>query len=120
MNRDGSIVFISSISGPKVSYIGSAAYGASKSAITGVAKAMALELAPKGIRVNCLLPGMVHTELLDNTILTREDLEKDELLYPLKYGKPEDVAFASIYLLSNASKWVTGTNLKLDGGFTLR
>lgn len=118
--KPSSIVFISSISGPEVTYIGSAAYCASKSALTGIAKTMALELSSKGIRVNCLLPGMVHTELLDDTILTEDDLKKDEQLYPLKYGKPEDVAHAAIYLLSCASKWVTGTDLKLDGGFTLR
>lgn len=116
----GSIVFISSISGPEVSVIGTASYSASKAAITGIAKTMALELASKKIRVNCILPGMIRTNLLDSISSSSEDLSKDEKNYPLGYGAPEDVAYAAIYLLSHASKWVTGINLKLDGGVTLR
>ena len=103
-------------------YIGDGAYSysASKAAITGIAKTMALELASKKIRVNCLLPGMIRTELLNSIDSSSEDLEKDEANYPLGYGLPEDVGHASVYLLSDASKWVTGTNLLLDGGLTLR
>lgn len=120
INNGSSIVFLASISGPEVTYLGSSAYSASKAAITGIAKTMALELASKNIRVNCLLPGMVRTDLLNSIDASTEDLDKDEAKYPLGYGTPEDVAYASIFLLSDASKWITGTNLKLDGGLTLR
>lgn len=120
IKNGSSIVFFSSISGPEVTYLGSSAYSASKASITGIAKTMALELASKKIRVNCLLPGMIRTDLLSNIDATSEDLEKDEAKYPLGYGAPIDVANASIFLLSDASKWITGSNLKLDGGLTLR
>jgi NAD(P)-dependent dehydrogenase (short-subunit alcohol dehydrogenase family) len=81
---------------------------------------MALDLAGKKIRVNCVLPGMTETSLIKIDGLTEEQLEADMGLYPLKrYGKPEEIAFAIIYLLSDASSWVTGSNLLIDGGFTL-
>ncbi|KAA3623837.1 MAG: SDR family NAD(P)-dependent oxidoreductase [Flavobacterium sp.] len=121
INKPGSIVFLSSVSGPLLTYIGNSSYSASKSAITGIAKTMALELAPKQIRVNCLVPAMIKTELLGNIASSEEDLSSDEQNYPLGgYGQPEDVAYAAIYLLSDASKWITGINLKIDGGLTLR
>lgn len=120
INKPGTIVFISSLGGNETTSIGLAAYASSKSAILGLSKTMALELASKNIRVNCILPGMIRTELLDNIDVSTEDLSKDEENYPLGYGNPEDVAYAAIYLLSDASKWVTGINLKLDGGLTLR
>jgi NAD(P)-dependent dehydrogenase (short-subunit alcohol dehydrogenase family) len=82
---------------------------------------MALELAKNKIRVNSVSPGMVHTKLnATNTTLTPEDAEKDEKNnYPLGYGTPEDVAYGIIYFLSDASKWVTGTSLIMDGGATI-
>ncbi len=120
INKGGSIVFISSIGGPKITSLGLSSYAASKGAINAIAKTMALELSSKQIRVNCIMPGMVRTELLDETAFSAEDFQKDEEKYPFGYGKSQDVAFAAIYLLSEGSKWVTGTNLKLDGGFTLR
>ncbi len=116
----GSIVFISSIGGSEITSLGLSSYAASKSAINGISKTLALELSSKRIRVNNILPGMVQTELLDHTAFSEEDFNKDQAKYPLGYGQPNDVAYAVIYLLSNASKWITGTNLKLDGGFTLR
>lgn len=120
LNQNSSIVLLSSIAGTTITNYGYSSYAASKSAITGIAKTMALELASKKIRVNCLLPGMVKTALFNSIDSTAEDLIKDELNYPLGYGEPNDVAYAAIYLLSSASKWVTGTDLKLDGGFTIR
>jgi NAD(P)-dependent dehydrogenase (short-subunit alcohol dehydrogenase family) len=120
INPNSSILFLASIAGTTITNLGFSSYSASKSAISGIAKTMALELASKKIRVNCLLPGMIRTELLNSIDSSAEDLNKDEKNYPLGYGKPEDVAYAAIYLLSDASKWVTGTNLKLDGGLTLR
>ena len=80
----------------------------------------ALELAAKGIRCNSVNPAMVETRILNRGQLTPEQYELDKQRYPLKrYGKPEDVAWGIIYLLSDASSWVTGTALKLDGGMTL-
>lgn len=95
-------------------------YSASKGAVNGMAKNMALELAAKGIRVNCVNPGMVDTHIMDAGAISPEQLEEDKKRYPLKrYGKPEEIAYAAIYLLSDASGWVTGSNLVIDGGYTL-
>lgn len=119
-SKNASIVFLSSISGVYCSAIASSAYSASKGAINGVVKGMALDLASKGIRVNCVNPGVINTDFFENTGVTAEDLENDIKRYPLgRYGCTEDVAYAAIYLLSDASSWVTGTNLLIDGGYTL-
>ena len=84
-------------------------------------KYAAVELAAKGIRCNAVSPGMVNTPLIDKQVYSEEDKSKDMSLYPLKrYRKPEEIAFAIIYLLSNASAWVTGTNLVIDGGRSLK
>lgn len=118
--KSGSIVFTSSISGLSCSYIGESLYSASKSAINGFVKGAALELSSRGIRVNCVNPGMIENNILKQGQITEEQLEEDKKRYPLKrYGKPEEVAYAIIYLLSDASKWTTGSNLVVDGGFTL-
>lgn len=118
--KQGSIVFISSISGVNISSLGGSFYSASKGAINGLAKGMALEFAAKSIRVNCVNPGMIDTNIYSDGVLTHEQLLEDSKKYPLKrYGKPEEVAYAVIYLLSNASAWVTGSNLLIDGGYTL-
>ena len=102
------------------SYIGGSAYSASKGAINGLVKGMALDLANKGIRVNTVVPGMVDSNLLENSAISQDELEKDKKKYPLgRYGKPEDIAYAVIYLLSDASSWVTGSNIIIDGGYTL-
>lgn len=120
INKSASIVFISSVSGVFVSAPAAALYSGSKGAVNGVAKAMALDLSPRGIRVNCVNPGMVDTNIFSKGDITQEQLEEDVKHYPLgRYGKPEDIAFAVVYLLSDASAWVTGTNLKIDGGLTL-
>ena len=120
INKKASIVFISSVSGVYVSAPAGALYSGSKGAINGVAKAMALDLSVKGIRVNCVNPGMVDTNIFSKGDITQEQLEEDVKHYPLgRYGKPEEIAYAVIYLLSDASEWVTGTNLKIDGGLTL-
>lgn len=120
INKNASIVFISSVSGVFVSAPAAALYSGSKGAVNGVAKAMALDLSPRGIRVNCVNPGMVDTNIFSKGDITQEQLEEDVKHYPLgRYGKPEDIAYAVVYLLSDASAWVTGTNLKIDGGLTL-
>ena len=118
--KNGSIVFISSTASGIVAEVGNAMYSASKGAISAYAKVVALELVSRKIRVNCIAPAMVKTELLDTISVEKEQLELDELRYPFGYGKPEDVAYATIYLLSDASKWITGTNIVLDGGLTLK
>jgi len=119
--KGSSIVFISSVSGVFVG--GSPAgsiYSASKGAVNGMARNMAIDLADKNIRVNCVNPGMIDTAIFDEGVITAEQLEEDRKRYPLKrYGKPEEVAYAVIYLLSDASQWVTGSNLLIDGGYTL-
>ena len=121
LNNGSSVVFISSISGSFISSIGNSIYSSSKGAIDALSRNIALELAPKKIRVNTINPGMVDTDLLSEKSFTEEELKKDIENYPLKrYGKPEDIAHAVIYLLSDASSWVTGSNLLIDGGFTLK
>jgi NAD(P)-dependent dehydrogenase (short-subunit alcohol dehydrogenase family) len=119
IEKAASVVFISSISGVFCSYIAGSAYSASKGAINGMVKSLAIELAPQGIRVNSVNPGMIDTNILESGAITQEQLQEDMKKYPLKrYGKPEEVAYAVIYLLSNASKWTTGSNLLIDGGYT--
>ncbi len=120
INKNSSIVFVSSISGVYCSAISSSIYSASKGAINGLVKGMAIDLASKGIRVNCINPGMVETKIFESGVITSDQLEIDKTKYPLKrYGKPEEIAFAAIYLLSDASSWVTGSNILIDGGYTL-
>ena len=120
LTKGASIVFISSVSGVYCSAVASSIYSSSKGAINGLVKGMALDLASKGIRVNCVNPGMIDTTIFSGSAITKEDLTEDIKRYPLKrYGKPEEVAYAAIYLLSDASSWVTGTNLLIDGGYTL-
>ena len=116
-----SIVFISSISGTHITNIGYGAYTASKSALSAIAKTMALEYAQKQIRINTIAPGAINTEMLANSGLSPEQIEQDITNYPLmRYGKPEEIAYAAIYLLSEASGWTTGTDMLIDGGYTLK
>lgn len=120
LKKESSVVFISSISGVKCGYIGGSLYGATKGAIEGFAKATALELAPQRIRVNTITPGMVETSLLKDVEVDQDQIETDKQKYPMKrYGKPEEIGYSAVYLLSDATKWVTGTALLIDGGFTL-
>ncbi len=114
-----SIVFISSISS-NYPYKGGASYTASKAALETYSKVLALEYANKQVRSNCISPAMVKTPLYDKAEAhaTKELMDAHIDLYPLGVGQPEDVAYAAIYLLSEASRWVTGTVLTLDGGLT--
>jgi len=121
LNKKASIVFTSSMSGTFCGIIGGSLYGATKAALTGYAKALALELAPRGIRVNSVHPGMVETSLTSNTSLSSDVLEEDVKKYPLgRYGKPEDVSATIAFLLSDATVWMTGSQILLDGGYSLR
>ena len=117
INKAASIVFIASIAAESPT-IGNAMYCASKGAIISYANCLSIELAPRLIRVNCISPAMVWTDLIfKGGITEEEELKEDEKRYPLKrYGTPEDIANLSIYLLSNASSWMTGSNIKLTGG----
>jgi len=120
LNPEASVVFISSIS---VDYpaIGNAIYCASKGAIKSFSKVMALETADARIRVNCIEPGMIATEWLEKTGMTDEQLQQAISKYPFKrFGTPEEVAYAAVYLLSDTTKWMTGSIIKLDGGLTLQ
>jgi len=117
INDNSSIVFISSISADRPS-LGNSVYSATKGAIDSFMRVLALELSPKGIRANSIHPAMVLTPLVEKTSYS-EHYKEYEKRFPLRFGKPEDVAYAAIYLLSNASSWVTGTVLTLDGGISL-
>jgi len=114
--KGASIVFIASITATKP-MVGNSLYSASKAALVSYARVLALELAPRKIRVNCISPAMVWTKLLSTGGISLEQLKADEQTYPLKrYGQPEDIAPLSVYLLSEASSWMTGSNIDITGG----
>ncbi len=111
-----SVVFIASI-GSETPIIGNSIYSASKGAIISYSKSLMLELAPRQIRVNCISPGMIWTPLIENDVVSVERLKEDQKKYPLqRYGQPSDVAGLAVYLLSDASEWMTGNNIKISGG----
>lgn len=117
--KNGSVVFTSSVAAFS-SDLGNGIYGASKSALMAYMHYCAKELAEKGIRANAVHPGMVETKLIHGGAISEEQLQEDMKKYPLKrYGSSEEIAWAIIYLLSNASAWVTGTSLIIDGGLLL-
>ena len=123
LRRGASVVFISSISGVFVGTAGDTSYCASKGAVNGFTKGAAVELAGQGIRVNSINPGLVPTSILE---LANEKSGDNHLIdtmidkYPLKrLGKPEDIGAGAVYLLSDASSWVTGQNLVIDGGISI-
>ena len=120
LKKNSSVVFISSVTALRCAEIGNAIYSSTKAAITSFARVLALELASRRIRVNIVSPGMVHTPLLDQLDITAEQFRQDEHNYPLGYGKPEDVANTVAFLLTDATKWMTGSDIVLDGGLTLR
>lgn len=119
INRNGSIVFTSSVSA-FYNAPGRALYASSKAALTSFMRSVAVEHASRQIRANAVHPGMVETQMIRET-LSEEERMKDMAVYPLqRYGKPEEVAWAIIYLLSDASQWMTGSSLTIDGGFMLK
>lgn len=116
INKGASVVFIASIASWSPS-MGNSMYSASKGAIISYANCLSLELAPRKIRVNCISPAMVWTDLIQNEAVDEEQLKEDEKRYPLKrYGQPEDIANLAVYMLSDASTWMTGSNVKISGG----
>lgn len=120
IKKNSSVVFVSSIGGVFGYSLGNSIYGATKASIHSTMKFCAKELAPKGIRVNSVNPGMVNTPLIGGGSISEEQYKTDMERYPLKrYGEPEDIANGIIYLLSDASSWVTGHALVIDGGITI-
>lgn len=119
--KDGaSIVFISSVSAEHP-YTGGAMYTSSKAALQSFAKGLALETASKKIRVNTISPALVKTKIWNQAeeIYSDEEVKEIESRYPLGIGEPSDVANTAAFLLSAASKWMTGTIIKMDGGLLL-
>ncbi len=116
-----SFVLISSVMGI-LGQAGKVGYCSSKGAVISGAKAMALELAAKHIRVNCILPAVVETEMSKKLFdeISEESKKTIMDMHPLGLGKPEDIANACVFLLSDASKWMTGTELIVDGGYSAR
>ena len=114
MNRGGSMIFLSSMAARLVTP-GNAMYAASKAAVESFARSCAQEFAPMQIRANAILPGMVDTTLSKQGALSAEMIERDKQNYLLKrYGKPEEIAWAIIYLLSDASAWTSGTSMMVS------
>lgn len=121
MKRGSSCVFVGSVSGLGKASVGNSMYASTKGAINAFAMATAKELSDKGIRVNSVCAGMVETNITSNLSVSEEQLEADMASFPLKrYGKPEEVAWAIIYLMSDAAAWVTGSDLVIDGGRMLK
>ena len=118
LKQESSIVFISSV-GSNIASLGNIMYMSSKGGLNSLMKGSALELASQRIRVNCIEPGMIRTNLTKG--IPDEEIQKDIDRYPLgRYGQPEEIAYAAIYLLSDATKWMTGSILRIDGGISLR
>lgn len=121
LNHGCSVVFMVSIGGTHRFNFGNAVYGASKAALQSMVRYCALELAGKLVRVNGISPGMVDTPLIHHGTISEEQMDADKAKYPLKrYGTPIDIAHGVIYLLSNASSWLTGQSIVIDGGITAR
>ena len=117
----GSIVFISSVMGA-VGEVGKTLYSLTKGALIAGSKSLALELASRKIRVNCVAPGVVESPMSNQSIYRQDEelLNRIKSYHPLGLGHPEDVANACVFLLSDATRWITGTTLFVDGGYTAR
>lgn len=117
----GSIIFISSVMGV-AGENGKTLYSMTKGALIAAAKSMAIELAPRKIRVNCISPGVVESPMSKSAVYSKdlESLNRIIQLHPLGLGKTEDVANACLFLLSEAARWISGTNLVVDGGYLAR
>ena len=116
-----SLVFISSIMSI-LGQPGKVGYCSSKGALISGVKALAIEYASRNVRANCISPAIIETEMVKKLFDTISEESKNEILkmHPMGFGKPEDVANACIFLLSDASRWITGTNLIVDGGYSAK
>ena len=120
LQKGASVVLIASIGGTHSFMPGNGVYGASKAALNSLMKYAAREYTSRKIRVNSICPGMVDTPLIHRGTITEEQLAEDAKRYPLgRYGKPDDIANGVVYLLSDASSWLTGHDLVIDGGFSI-
>jgi NAD(P)-dependent dehydrogenase (short-subunit alcohol dehydrogenase family) len=119
INRQSSVVFISSISAIRGAK-GNGLYAITKAALDSICKVYANELSSKLIRINTIQPGMVETDMAFKTenLLSKEVMDIDRSKYPFGYGEVKDVALPVVFLLSNASKWITGQSITIDGGRT--
>jgi NAD(P)-dependent dehydrogenase (short-subunit alcohol dehydrogenase family) len=118
LSDGGSIVFMSSVAGERASS-GLTAYAGAKAAISGLCRSLAAELAPRRIRVNMIVASTIETEMHERT-LSNADMDYVEMnraRHPLGFGRPADVTNAALFLLSDASRWVTGSALTVDGGY---
>lgn len=120
LNKNASCVFTASIGGTISWGPGNTIYGMSKAALESFVKYAAIEFAPRGIRCNNVCPGMIETPLINLDALTDEDKAIDADKYLLKrYGQPVEVARTTAFLLSDASSFITGTSIVIDGGYTV-
>lgn len=120
LNKKASCVFTASIGGTKSYGPGNTIYGMSKAALESFVKYAAIEFAPREIRCNNVCPGMIETPLINLDALTDEDKAIDAEKYLLKrYGQPIEVARTTAFLLSDASSFITGTSIVIDGGYTV-
>jgi NAD(P)-dependent dehydrogenase (short-subunit alcohol dehydrogenase family) len=118
----GAIVLLSSVAALK-SDPGNSPYAASKGALLAMSKTLAIELAPQNIRINCIAPSWIQTEMTAQSAaqyLTPDQLAEMAARHPLGPGKPEDVAACVAFLLADSGRWITGTTLVVDGGFTAK
>ena len=112
----GSILFISSVAAYRP-YVGNALYSSTKGAINSFCQVLAIEQGSRKIRANCISPGIVQSDMVYKELaVTTDDLAKEEARFPLGFGHTSDIAYAAVYMMSDASKWVTGTNMIVDGG----
>ena len=119
LNKNSSVVFVSSIATRKPT-VGNSVYNASKSALNGFAHSLALEVAVKGIRVNTVLPGFVETNILGRA-RTEDEIKKHLFDYPLgRFGTPSDISNLVCFLLSDDASWITGAQIPIDGGFSMK
>lgn len=119
VSSSGSIVFIASVRG-LVGEAAMATYAASKGALISLVKSIAIEYAYQGIRINCVVPALVQTEMFDQAreILTPEQVAAIVAMHPLGLGTSRDVANAIAFLLADTGRWITGSSLIVDGGYT--
>jgi NAD(P)-dependent dehydrogenase (short-subunit alcohol dehydrogenase family) len=121
IDRAGSLVYMSSVRA-KMGVAGTAMYSSSKAALAAFAKVTASECASQQIRSNCICPGIVISPMTQNSLnlVSEADMEANAASYPLGLGLPKDITGLAVYLLSDASRWMTGSEIILDGGLTLK